>query len=350
MLLKPSNPGRASGLLVALILAAGCAGVLATNAAASVPVGTPFVVRAIGDSVTAGFGYCGLVDPHCTNGPGEPYSLSERSVCTGGDYDDRCSSNKGDYSAHLPGTLDVPAISWADQFALREDIPNFINYAVTGSTPSQWDTDTPHGFFNFHQLMNDVLNAHPNLTLLTMGANPVLKEFYSNPRDIACVALLTKAQVAKFAERELEKAGSMTHLEHVYERLLSDPNNHVIVMGYHTPHPALVQKVLGKLVEFYLPKFSRASEIIGVIDSTVAHAVAAVASKGNNHQRIHFVDMAPWHAEDHQCLDTAHDPWVISWDFCIHPTAKGYEQFLDRLVNYLRQNPAAAGFQPGWLS
>jgi hypothetical protein len=60
--------------------------------------------------------------------------------------------------------------------------------------------------------------------------------------------------------------------------------------------------------------------------------------------------MAPWDAQAHQCLDTAQDPWVISWDFCIHPTAKGYEQFLDRLVNYLRQNPAAADFQPGWLS
>jgi len=89
VLLKPSNLGRPRGLLVALVLAAGCAGVLATTAAASVPVGTPFVVRAIGDSVTAGFGYCGLVDPHCTNGPGEPFSLSERSVCTGGDTDDR---------------------------------------------------------------------------------------------------------------------------------------------------------------------------------------------------------------------------------------------------------------------
>jgi lysophospholipase L1-like esterase len=346
-----SSPlGRARGLLVALSLAGAFAAVAFTAAAAAkVPAGQPFVVRAIGDSVTAGFGYCGLADPSCPDGPGQPYALSEQSVCRGGDYDDRCSSNKGDYTAHLPGTDGVPAISWAAQFAVREDIPDFINYAVTGSRPDQWDDNTPPGFFNFHTLMQDVLDAHPDLTLMTLGANPVLHEFYSNPRAIACVALLSINQVKRCAIRELEKFGSKMHLEHIYERLLSVPTNHVIVLGYHTPHPAVHQVVLGKLIEFYLPRYAHVQAIIGEINSTVKQAVDAVAGQGDNRLRIHFVGMDPWPAEEHQCLDAAHEPWVISWDFCIHPTDAGYRQFVDRLVGFVREDPAAAGFEPGWV-
>lgn len=351
MFRRSSRRGRLGALVVCVAAVAALgAGVLTSAASAQVPQGTPFVLRAIGDSVTAGFGYCGVVDPHCTNGPGQPYSLNERSVCTGGDYDDRCSSNKGDTTAHLPGDDDVSAISWAAQFALREDIPDYINYAVTGSTPSQWDDNTPHGFYDFDTLMADVLSAHPDLTLMTLGANPVLHEFYSNPRDIACVALLTIAKIEECARKELDKAGTMRHLEDVYRRLLSDPTNHVIVMGYHTPHPAIVQTVFGKIVSFYLPRYNAIEAIIGVINSTVHHAVANISSEGHNDQRIRFVGLEPWPAEEHQCLDTRHDPWVISSDFCIHPTDKGYTQFVDRLVSYLRQDPAWAGFQPGWLS
>ena len=237
MFTRSFQPRAAIRLVVCLAaVAAFGAGALTSAASAQVPEGTPFVLRAIGDSVTAGFGYCGLVDPDCTNGPGQPYSLNERSVCTGGHYDDRCSSDKGDTTAHLPGTDGVPAISWAAQFAVREDIPDYINYAVTGSTPSQWDDNTPGGFYNFDQLLDDVLNAHPDLTLMTLGANPVLHEFYSNPRDIACVTLLTIEKVKSCARRELEKAGTMMHLEHVYEKLLSD-RYHVFVMDYHTLAP-----------------------------------------------------------------------------------------------------------------
>jgi lysophospholipase L1-like esterase len=348
--MQSSHRGRVIRLLcaVAFVAAIGATG-LASGAAAKVPVGQPFVVRAIGDSVTAGFGYCGLLDPECKDGAGQPYSLSEQSVCRGGNYDDRCSSNKGDYTAHLPGTDGVPAISWVAQFALREDIPNFINYAVTGSRPDQWDDNTPHGFFNFTTLMEDVLNAHPDLTLMTLGANPVLHEFYSNPRDIACV-LLPLAQVRKCALRELEKVHSKEHLEHIYERLLSVPTNHVIVLGYHTPHPAFRQVVLGRTIEFYLPRYSAVQAIIAEINATVHQAVADVASKGTNDQRIHFLGLEPWPAEEHQCLDTTHVAWVISWDFCIHPTEDGYGQFVDRLVGYLRDHPAEAGMRPGWVS
>lgn len=345
---RPSNFG--TRLRVALSLATALGALSITSAAAaSVPSGQPFVLRAIGDSVTAGFGYCGFVDPHCPDGRGQPYALSEQTVCRGGDYDDRCSSNKGDDTAHLPGTDGVPAISWVAQFAVREDIPNFINYAVTGSRPDQWDDNTPPGFYNFHTLMQDVLNARPDLTLMTLGANPVLHEFYSSPRAIACVAFFSIEQVKKCAARELEKVGSKMHLEHIYERLLSVPTNHVIVLGYHTPHPAVHQSVLGKLIEFYLPRYAHVQAIIAEINATVHQAVAAVASKGDNHLRIHFVSMEPWPPEEHQCLDTTHAPWVISWDFCIHPTDSGYRQFVDRLVSFLRQDPAAAGFLPEWV-
>ena len=351
MLTASSKRRLATRLVVCFAAAAALgAGTLTNTASAQVPQGTPFVVRAIGDSVTAGFGYCGLADPHCTNGPGQPYSLNERSVCTGGDYDDRCSSDKGDTTAHLPGTDGVPAISWAAQFAVREDIPDYINYAVTGSTPSQWDDNTPHGFYDFDTLMADVLNAHPDLTLMTLGANPVLRQFYSDPLNIACVALGTISIIESCARKELEKAGTKVHLEHVYEKLLSDPTNHVIVMGYHTPHPAVVQSVFGHTFSVYLPRYTAVQAIIGVINTTVHDAVDDVAKQGTNGQRLHFVGIEQWPAEEHQCLDTRHDPWVISTDFCIHPTDKGYTQFVDRLVSYLRTDPAAAGFQPGWVS
>lgn len=351
MSIRRSHLGRVSRLVVALSVASAVGPMAITSgAAAKVPAGQPFVLRAIGDSVTAGFGYCGLADPSCPDGRGQPYSLSEQTECRGGNYDDRCSSNKGDNTAHLPGTDGVPAISWAAQFAVREDIPNFINYAVTGSRSDQWDDNTPHGFYDFNTLMQDVLNAHPDLTLMTLGANPVLHEFYSSPRAIACVLLLSIDAVKRCAARELEKVHSKEHLEHVYERLLSVPTNHVIVLGYHTPHPAVHQSIFGRLIDFYLPRYAEVQAIIAEINATVHQAVAAVASKGDNHLRIHFLSMEPWPAEEHQCLDTRHEPWVISWDFCIHPTEAGYRQFVHRLISFVRADPAAAGFRPEWVS
>jgi len=41
---------------------------------------------------------------------------------------------------------------------------------------------------------------------------------------------------------------------------------------------------------------------------------------------------------------------VIPSNFCIDPTDAGYREFMDRLVGFIREDPAAAGFKPDWVS
>ena len=135
----------------------------------------PWRFRALGDSVTAGFGY------YANGGQMSAFDLP---FCKpGAVVTNRCSSNsdKGpsytgppEWSADYGLANDT---SWAAQFA--NDLPGgvtapdmFQNLAVTGSAPSDW---LPGGILN-PQLQARSWRENPELIAFTMGANPLLTD------------------------------------------------------------------------------------------------------------------------------------------------------------------------------
>src|SRR5205085_929121 len=124
-------------------------------------------------------------------------------------------------------------VSWTVQFAHSEGVEDFQNVAVTGSTPTDWDTG---GQFNTR--LNQVVSDDPNLTLMTLGANPILKEF-TRGQGVPCLLLGSESQVRACVQRTLADNKSQEHLESVYARLLSASKNHVVALLYHNPVPSL---------------------------------------------------------------------------------------------------------------
>lgn len=273
-----------------------------------------FVVRALGDSWTAGFGYCGINDPAC--GPhGAMMGYFGLDACRSASYEDACSSNHD-----FPGVRNQ--VSWTSQWAERHGVTDFANYAVSGATPKDWDTVT----FN----LDRIVDANPDLTLMTLGGNPILGSLASVDGGLR-LAFGTDESVRAHVEHLLADAGTQAHLESIYRKLLAAPNNHVVVLLYARVIPSPVAAAGA-------PVRHRLGVAIDTINHTVEAAVAVV-----RHQPGHFwrilsarVDHDPW-PDRHQCPASQFwagvvpqgDPWIISNDWCAHPTTAGFHVMAD---------------------
>ena len=273
-----------------------------------------FVVRALGDSWTAGFGYCGVNDPAC-GAHGHEMGYFGLDACRSASYADACSSNHD-----FPGVANH--VSWTSQWALRNGLFNFENYAVTGSTPAQWDA----GRGDLHR----IVAADPDLTLMTLGGNPVLGALATVDGGLRIV-FGTDEIVRAHVEHLLAQAGTKAHLESVYRKLLAAPNNHVLVLLYARVIPSPVAAA-GAAARH------RLGVAIDTINNTVQAAVTAVRHQPGDHWRILAarIDHDPW-PDRHQCPASQFwagavprgDPWIISNDWCAHPTIAGYGVMAD---------------------
>jgi hypothetical protein len=310
--------------VVAALLFAGPAG-------AAAPPG--YKVRAIGDSVTSGFGYCGSGDTVCDGPQDSVMSILRLIPCISGPLDDSCSSNFGN------PTGIGSRVSWALQFARGEGVQDFDNFAVQGSTPADWDTG---GQLNGQ--LSRVVAANPNLTLMTLGANPILGEF-AHGGALACILFGTNMQVQQCASQLLSQNQTTAHLENVYATLLSGSSTHVVVFRYHNPIPLLAAA---------LSLRPKVAIVLRQIDQAVSHAVTATQARFPGRITMLAPAFSPW-GLNHQCtvvqallvlewLDShgqqglapsaTSTPWVLSGDSCIHPTIAGYQQFVAPLVTW----------------
>ena len=125
-------------------------------------------VRAIGDSVTAGFGYYE---------DGSLMELEDLFVCKPSESnDDACSSNSSNREnmaplAFAPDYGLSNNVSWAAQWANEYGVSDYKNLAVSGSEPSNW---LPGG--SLYELTEEVEAEDPDYILMTIGANPLLTD------------------------------------------------------------------------------------------------------------------------------------------------------------------------------
>jgi lysophospholipase L1-like esterase len=303
------------------------------------------VVRALGDSVTAGFGYYSN---------GTPMTIGRLLGCRppAKEYDDACSSNSL-VTADTQKLLYAPDyglsnnISWAAQWANEHGVTDYENLAVSGSEPSDW---APKG--ELHKTTEQIEAEDPDYILMTIGANPLLSNMLFGLDNMGCAVEsditggYRECIEAAFAEVRLRE-----NLESLYGDLVAHTDATIYLMQYHLAVPSTA-------LAYSAAQIAEMGELLNREIAVVAVAV--------NPQRLvvvtppHFnvgIDIAPVYASTFSCsrlgytvdgpsvqstptqkeLAILHPlsfckgpasgpPWVISGDTGIHPSAAGYGQ------------------------
>jgi lysophospholipase L1-like esterase len=319
---------------------------------ASGPATSGPVVRAMGDSVTAGFGFYGN---------GSPMGLLELDECKpfGEILDDACSSNS---TATANGLKEVPYeldygrannISWAAQWANEYGVTNYKNYAISGSEPTNW---APGG--NLYSTTAKIESEDPDYILMTIGANPILADTLFGLGSNACA--LESDIFGGYSECVTEAFESVhlrTELKRLYTDLVQKTNATIYLMQYHLsiPSSALAYSV------------TQIAEMAKMMNETIASVAAEVSpARLKVVAPPHFnvgVSLEPVYPSSHTCsyfeygvdgasvqstptqdeLEVSHplsfcegpqgggEPWVISADTGIHPSPAGYHQMASQV-------------------
>jgi lysophospholipase L1-like esterase len=311
------------------------------------------VMRALGDSVTAGFGFLPS---------GDSMSILQLPSCIPPDVqNDRCSSN----SANGPGTAGPPrylpdwglsnGIAWPAQFARANGLSagtSFQNLAVSGSTPGNWGTG---GALN--PTLAGIVADQPDLTVMTLGANPLLDSFLFGG-GLRCELTLSEAAFTACVEGFIERSDLVARVRSVIAQLLESPTNHVVVSHYHQAIPS--SSVFG------VPSLRIMS---GLLNDAVSEAATGSPEFG---ERVFLmspplfpVGVGPGDAvcttkslsglvdgESRQSRPTQDELevvrlgdvcdtdvyWIISGDTGIHPSRLGHAQFAAALTRVVEAN------------
>jgi lysophospholipase L1-like esterase len=352
----PRTPGTQTvqlnhGTLVVQVVKPWTAGALLGK-----PGGEGPVVRAMGDSVTAGFGYY-------SDGTLMPFLSLYECKPVGQVLDDACSSNS---TATKNGLKEVPYapdyglsnnVSWAAQWANEYGVTNYKNYAVSGSEPTNW---APGG--NLYATTQKVESENPDYILMTIGANPILANTLFGLGSMRC-ALESDifGGYQQCVEEAFEEVHLRTELKRLYANLVEQTHATIYLMQYHLaiPSSALAYSV------------SQIAEMGKLMNETIA-TVAGEVNPEKSTQRLqvvsppHFnvgVSLEPVYPSSYTCsyfeygvdgpsvqstptqdeLEAAHylsfcggpkgggEPWVISGDTGIHPSAAGYAQMASQV-------------------
>jgi lysophospholipase L1-like esterase len=311
---------------------------------------TGVVVRALGDSVTAGFGYYSN---------GTPMTIGHLLECRppSKSFDDACSSNSlvttnKQALEYAPDYGLSNNISWAAQWANEHAITNYENLAISGSEPSDW---APGG--EFHATTAQIESEDPDYILMTIGANPLLSEMLFGIDHMGCAIY---SQIFGGYSGCVERAFAEVHLQATLRSLYADLVQHtdatVYLMQYHLAVPSTA-------LAYSATQIAEIGKLLNREIETIAAAV--------NPQRLqvvtppHFsvgIDISPVYPSRFSCsrlgykvdgpsvqstpaqdeLEVLHPlsfcdgppvgpPWVISGDTGIHPSAAGYAQMASQV-------------------
>jgi lysophospholipase L1-like esterase len=310
------------------------------------------VVRAMGDSVTAGYGYYS---------DGSSMSIFELPECKpfGAVLDDACSSNS---TATKSGLDEVPYapdyglannISWAAQWANEYGVTNYKNFAISGSEPTNW---APGG--DDYALTQKIEAENPNYILMTIGANPILAKTLFGLEPMACaIEADILGDYRLCVEEAFEAVHLRTELKRLYTNLVEKTTATIYVMQYHLAVPSSALAYTATQI----------AEMAKLMNETIAEVAQEVGSP--RLQVIsppHFdvgVNLEPVYPATYSCshfgytvdgpsvqsnptqdgLTLTHPlsfckgpasggpPWIISGDTGIHPSAIGYAQMASQV-------------------
>jgi lysophospholipase L1-like esterase len=262
--------------------------------------GEPLVIRALGDSVTAGFGY-------------DDDDGSQISV---GDLLRTCKGSPAD-----PDCQDPDGVAYSARFAARRAGNDFENLALAGSTPADW---LGEGEQDLNPALRGVVEDDPDVTVLTVGANPLLNTFLFGG-DRLCATDLSASAARTCVRRALLREQVLPRLVRIYATLLNTPaggrEGLVIVFQYpETRPPSSIGVRVKVLLDELRATITRAAEIV---------------REGDPRRGVRLVVAEPGPFDDHGCFDRV--PWILRVDTCIHPNFRGHEQLAEQLARAVRE-------------
>lgn len=303
-------------------------------------------VRALGDSVTAGFGYYD---------DGSQMPFTNLLSCKPGKttYDDACSSNSTNRSNEDPAVVYAPDyglannVSWAAQWANEHGVTNYANFAVSGSEPSDWIAGG-----QLYDTIKRVEAEEPDYILMTMGANPLLSEMLFGIDNMGCAIWAEVfGRYRKCIEEAFAAVGLRTNLKNLYDELVEHTGATIYLMQYPLSVPASALAYSATQIAMMVQLLN--DEIASVAAEVSATRLRIVAPP-------HFnvgIDISPVYPSTYTCSsvgylvdgrsvqsDPSQDellvdhplsfcsgpvegpPWVIGGDTGIHPSAAGYAQ------------------------
>jgi lysophospholipase L1-like esterase len=317
------------------------------------PAGTAGLkVRALGDSVTAGFGFY-------SNGKAMfASSLFDCRPAASG-YNDACSSNSLTTNSSSGGLSFAPDyglannVSWAAQWANVHGITNYANVAVSGSAPGDW---APGG--SLYEVTQSVEADDPDYVVLTLGANPLLSNILFGLDPMRCALesdlfgdFTTCVEMA-FANVNLEQ-----NLSAIYQELLAKTDATILLMQYHLSIPFIA-------LAYRSVQLERMGDLLNDTIASVAASLDSARLQVVTPPRFNVgIDMTPLAPNTFTCsrlgfqvdgpsvqakvtqrqLLITHPlsfcggpadggkPWVIGADTGIHPSAQGYAQMAGAL-------------------
>ncbi len=285
------------------------AGPVAAPVQVVVTQGSGLVVRAMGDSVTAGFGYYD---------EGSPMPFEDLLECKPGEtaYNDACSSNSTNRNNR--GTVVNYAtdyglannVSWAAQWSNGHGVTNYKNFAVSGSEPSEW---APGG--RLYPTTRQIEGEDPDYVLMTIGAN------------------------------------LRGNLKNLYRELVAKTDATIYLMQYPVSIPAVA-------LTYSATQLAMTGKLLNREISSVAGEVGATRLRPVAPPHFNVgIDISPVYRSEYSCsklrfrvdgpsvqsepsqdeLEALHPlsfcpgpasgpPWVIGGDTGIHPSAAGYAE------------------------
>lgn len=278
----------------------GCPG---SSTSAPPPSGPPrrgLEVRAVGDSVTAAFGY---------SSSGKPVGLGRfLSTCVWSPSNKHCQS---------PDVTAYPAI-WAKRMGVPLQYPSFANYAKSGSTPEDWiEPGAP-----LHDELKQVVADDPDVILLTLGGNPLLTDFAFGLLGQVCMFEVSGELVRICFQRKLAKYKTVSRLTRIYDQLLDAHRAVIGVFLYHKTYPKTVTH-------------QKADILFSELNSAIATAFTrARKQRTGGASRLKLLNSPSFDA--HQCGSP--QPWVLSIDTCIHPNVAGQRAYARVITGHLFPN------------
>jgi lysophospholipase L1-like esterase len=318
---------------------------------AQVTVGAPsgVSVRALGDSVTAGFGYYS---------DAEEIDVLELDGCRPAkkQFNDACSSNSLNVESEegpVKYALDYGLknkVSWAAQWSRAYGITNYKNFAISGSEPKNW---APRG--EFHFLTEKIKSENPDYILLTLGANPLLSNTLFGIEEMECARF---GSFQKCVEEEFKAVELSKNLANLYKDLLEKTTSTIFLMQYHLSVPSIALLYSSSQIALMGAMLNREIETVAAAINPIRLRVIAPP---------HFnvgVDLSPVYKSTYTCTEeragvdgpsvqatltqdefkidpfveefcpgpTGGGPtWVIDGDTGIHPSATGYKQMASKL-------------------
>ncbi len=312
---------------------------------------TGVVVRALGDSVTAGFGYYD---------DGSPMPFTSLLSCKPAEttYDDACSSNSTSRSNEESEVHYAPDyglsnnVSWAAQWSNEHGVTNYENLAVSGAEPSTW---LPGG--QLHSTLVQLESEEPDYVLMTIGANPLLSEMLFGVDRMGCAIWSDLfGDYRECIEEAFASVRLRANLKQLYEELVDDTEAIIYLMQYQLSIPSTA-------LAYGATQIAEMGELLN-------GEIAAVAAEvGSPRLRViappHFpvgIDISPVYPSSYSCshlgymvdgpsaqseptqdeLLVSHPlsfcsgpldgpPWVIGGDTGIHPSAAGYAQMTSQV-------------------